>query len=71
MFTNSSSKATLVSWCMSGCNNKNQPPSDLRLSGFLFFFLDSDTEFCWTEDEVADLYNNTSFIIAADGRLLN
>ncbi|TMS00923.1 Methyltransferase-like protein 22 [Larimichthys crocea] len=27
---------------------------------------DSDTEFCWTEDEVADLYNNTSFIIAAD-----
>ncbi|XP_027140113.1 methyltransferase-like protein 22 isoform X2 [Larimichthys crocea] len=28
--------------------------------------LDSDTEFCWTEDEVADLYNNTSFIIAAD-----
>lgn len=27
---------------------------------------DADTEFSWTEEEVADLHNNTSFIIAAD-----
>ncbi|XP_008297815.1 methyltransferase-like protein 22 [Stegastes partitus] len=27
---------------------------------------DADMEFSWTEDEVADLHNNTSFIIAAD-----
>lgn len=27
---------------------------------------DADMEFSWTEEEVADLHNNTSFIIAAD-----
>ncbi|XP_067089563.1 methyltransferase-like protein 22 [Osmerus mordax] len=27
---------------------------------------DGDTEFGWTEEEVADLYDNTTFIIAAD-----
>ncbi|XP_022609441.1 methyltransferase-like protein 22 [Seriola dumerili] len=27
---------------------------------------DADAEFSWTEEEVADLYDNTSFIIAAD-----
>ncbi|KAK5610067.1 hypothetical protein CRENBAI_012808, partial [Crenichthys baileyi] len=27
---------------------------------------DADMEFSWTEEEVADLYDNTSFIIAAD-----
>ncbi|XP_039980238.1 methyltransferase-like protein 22 isoform X2 [Xiphias gladius] len=27
---------------------------------------DTDVEFSWTEEEVADMYNNTSFIIAAD-----
>ncbi|KAM4718016.1 methyltransferase-like protein 22 isoform 1-T3 [Anableps anableps] len=27
---------------------------------------DADLEFSWTEEEVADLYDNTSFIIAAD-----
>ncbi|XP_061567680.1 methyltransferase-like protein 22 [Cololabis saira] len=27
---------------------------------------DADEEFSWTEEEVADLYDNTSFIIAAD-----
>ncbi|XP_040918050.1 methyltransferase-like protein 22 isoform X2 [Toxotes jaculatrix] len=27
---------------------------------------DADVEFSWTEEEVADMYNNTSFIIAAD-----
>uniref|UniRef100_A0A8C5GD73 Methyltransferase like 22 n=1 Tax=Gouania willdenowi TaxID=441366 RepID=A0A8C5GD73_GOUWI len=27
---------------------------------------DADLEFSWTEDEVADLHDNTSFIIAAD-----
>uniref|UniRef100_A0A8C5GD45 Methyltransferase like 22 n=1 Tax=Gouania willdenowi TaxID=441366 RepID=A0A8C5GD45_GOUWI len=30
---------------------------------------DADLEFSWTEDEVADLHDNTSFIIAADGEL--
>lgn len=28
--------------------------------------IDADMEFSWTEEEVADLHNNTSFIIAAD-----
>ncbi|XP_045886109.1 methyltransferase-like protein 22 [Micropterus dolomieu] len=27
---------------------------------------DADVEFSWTEEEVVDMYNNTSFIIAAD-----
>ncbi|XP_076607955.1 methyltransferase-like protein 22 isoform X2 [Chaetodon auriga] len=27
---------------------------------------DADVEFSWTEEDVADMYNNTSFIIAAD-----
>ncbi|XP_044038109.1 methyltransferase-like protein 22 isoform X2 [Siniperca chuatsi] len=27
---------------------------------------DADVKFSWTEEEVADMYNNTSFIIAAD-----
>ncbi|XP_072225567.1 methyltransferase-like protein 22 [Leuresthes tenuis] len=27
---------------------------------------DAETEFSWTEEEVADLYDNTSFIVAAD-----
>ncbi|CAG5898355.1 unnamed protein product [Menidia menidia] len=27
---------------------------------------DAETEFSWTEDEIADLYDNTSFIFAAD-----
>ncbi|XP_069566253.1 methyltransferase-like protein 22 [Brachyistius frenatus] len=27
---------------------------------------DADVEFSWTDEEVADLYNNTNFIIAAD-----
>lgn len=31
------------------------------------FFVDPEVEFSWTEEEVADLYDNTSFIIAADG----
>lgn len=29
---------------------------------------DADVDFSWTEEEVADLYDNTHFIIAADGR---
>lgn len=29
---------------------------------------DADKEFSWTEEEVASLYDRTSFIIAADGR---
>ena len=33
------------------------------------YFSDSDTEFGWTEEEVADLYDNTTFIIAADGNM--
>lgn len=28
---------------------------------------DADVEFSWTDEEVADMYDNTSFIIAADG----
>lgn len=55
--------------CMSCCYNKNQPPSDHSV--FLFVYIDADVEFNWTEEEVADMYNNTSFIIAADGRLLS
>lgn len=31
--------------------------------------VDADVEFSWTEEEVADLYDNTEIIIAADGRL--
>ena len=34
-------------------------------------FVDTDMKFSWTEEEVADMYDNTGFIIAADGRLLN
>ncbi|XP_012991607.2 methyltransferase-like protein 22 [Esox lucius] len=30
------------------------------------FCINADEEFGWTEDEVADLYDNTAFIIAAD-----
>lgn len=37
--------------------------SELRLS-----CEEADVEFSWTEDEVADLYDNASIIIAADGR---
>lgn len=32
-------------------------------------FVDADMEFRWTEEEVADLYDNTKIIVAADGRL--
>lgn len=34
---------------------------------FISFFEEADEEFSWTEDELVDLYNNTSVIIAADG----
>lgn len=28
---------------------------------------DTDLEFCWTDAEVADLHDNTTFLMAADG----
>jgi len=28
---------------------------------------DADLEFCWTDAEVADLHDNTTVLIAADG----
>jgi hypothetical protein len=31
---------------------------------------EEEEEFSWTEEEVADLYDNTSVIIAADGKSL-
>lgn len=33
----------------------------------MFSPLDADAEFSWTEEEVADMVDNTHFIIAADG----
>lgn len=32
--------------------------------------VDADVEFSWTEEEVADMYDNTRFIIAADGKVI-
>ncbi len=29
---------------------------------------DADLEFCWTDEETADLHDNTTFVIAADGK---
>lgn len=29
---------------------------------------DADLEFSWTDAEVADLHDNTTFVIAADGK---
>uniref|UniRef100_A0A3Q2CF73 Methyltransferase 22, Kin17 lysine n=1 Tax=Cyprinodon variegatus TaxID=28743 RepID=A0A3Q2CF73_CYPVA len=41
--------------------------STIISSGFLpLCCLDADGEFSWTEEEVADLYDNASFILAAD-----
>uniref|UniRef100_A0A3Q2CFB7 Methyltransferase 22, Kin17 lysine n=1 Tax=Cyprinodon variegatus TaxID=28743 RepID=A0A3Q2CFB7_CYPVA len=56
------------------CLNKHiLEPADVVLwstiisSGFLpLCCLDADGEFSWTEEEVADLYDNASFILAAD-----
>lgn len=36
----------------------------------LLICADADVEFSWTEEDVANLYDNTTFIIAADGRSL-
>lgn len=30
------------------------------------FCTDADLEFCWTDTEIADLHDNTTFVIAAD-----
>lgn len=29
---------------------------------------DADLDFCWTDAEIGDLHDNTTFVIAADGK---
>lgn len=52
-----------------GCERTCESQHVVVISFPLLFQLspDPDSEFCWTEAEIADVHDNTAFVIAADG----
>ncbi|KAG7222029.1 hypothetical protein INR49_028193 [Caranx melampygus] len=48
------------------CTMDDALPDQRTSLSVLLICADADVEFSWTEEEVADLYDNTTFIIAAD-----